>query len=849
IYWNNAAEQLYHVPASEAVGRRIEEVYQYKWLKAEDEQAAECSLATTGSWQGENIVITRDNDEIYVESSVSAIKDEGGAATGRLAVIRDISERKRAEESLRESEARRLLAERAARMGTFEWNIKTGLNIWSPELEAMYGLPIGSFAGTQPAWESLVYSDDRDRALASVQRAFETCEPVEEEWRVRWPDGSIHWLFGRFQVFLDSSGAPLKLTGINIDITKRKAAEEALRESESRNRAILNALPDLMFLQNSDGIYLDYHAKNRSDLLIQPEEFIGKRTEEILPPELATPLSRCFENALKTDETQLLEYSLNIEGQDRHYEARVVKCDSDKVLSIVREITQTRQAEDQLRAQAILLDHAREAIIVRDLNDRILFWNRGAESIYGWTASETIGRDIREILYKQDPTEYERAKTNVLDKGEWAGELLQFTKSGKEIIVESRWTFVPDYAGEPKAILAINTDITEKKSLEAQFLSAQRMESIGTLAAGISHDLINVLTPILMAINVLQIRLKDEESLRMLEVIERSAQWGADLARQVLDFVRGTEGERTDLQLKYLIKDLIMVLKKILPKSIEVEANIPEDLWVVSGDATQLHQVLLNLSVNARDAMPGGGILTIKAENTLLDETYARMRVGIRPGPFVSISVTDTGTGIPSGIAEKIFDPFFTTKERGKGTGLGLSTVLAIVNSHGGFINVSSRPGKGTEFKFYLPAAKQKAEKQAPEDIGRLPRGHAECILIVDDEASIREIAKATLEAYGYQVKLAADGTEALALYAQHRNEIKLVILDMVMPIMDGPSTIRALRRLNAQVKIIASSGLEEYRVKSAEGGVIRFLWKPFTAEDLLIAINAALRSDQEEAV
>ena len=311
----------------------------------------------------------------------------------------------------------------------------------------------------------------------------------------------------------------------------------------------------------------------------------------------------------------------------------------------------------------------------------------------------------------------------------------------------------------------------------------------------------------------------------------------------MLEFARGVHGERIVLQLKHLIKEITRTLIETLPKSIEVECSVPNEVWPVKGDPTQIHQVLMNLCVNARDAMPEGGVLSLKTENSLIDEHSAKMIFDATPGQFVVISVTDTGTGIPPATLSRVFEPFFTTKEHGKGTGLGLSTVLAIVKGHGGFVNVYSEPGKGSQFKVYFPAAASPLTKQAQEKPLDVPLGHGEVILVVDDELAIREITRTTLEAFGYHPLTASDGTEAIALYAQNRDTIQLVLTDMMMPYMDGVATIRALQRIDPNVKVIGSSGLaDDQKASEVEGlGVKAFLAKPYTADELLKAVSDAL--------
>jgi two-component system, cell cycle sensor histidine kinase and response regulator CckA len=524
---------------------------------------------------------------------------------------------------------------------------------------------------------------------------------------------------------------------------------------------------------------------------------------------------------------------LNSEGKPYQY------------VAIRSDITERKRAEEQIREQAALLDQAQDAIMVRDLDQNILFWNKSAEHIYGWSAAEVVGKNVRDLIFKQPSEQFDAARQIVLEKGEWKGEMHQNRRNGAAIVVESRWTLVRDEKGNPKSILVINTDITEKKRIEAQFLRAQRMESIGTLAGGIAHDLNNVLSPILMAIDMLQMKATDESSKKWLDVLRTNAQRGGDMVRQVLSFARGVEGERVALQPKHLVKEIVKILRETLPKSIEISFHVPNDLWIISADATQMHQVLMNLCVNARDAMPDGGSLSIKAENVYLDESYARMHIEAKAGRFVMISVSDTGPGMPAEVQSRIFEPFFTTKEMTKGTGLGLSTALTIVKSHGGFINVYSELHKGSQFTVYLPALDAPGGAEAGTLQVDLPLGHGEVILVVDDEESIREITRGTLETFGYKVLTASDGTEALALYADKKNEIAAVLTDMVMPFMDGPATIRALQRMNPNVRIIAASGLGAGQ-RSGEGaleGVSVFLNKPYTAEKLLKTLAQVLKN------
>jgi CheY-like chemotaxis protein len=338
---------------------------------------------------------------------------------------------------------------------------------------------------------------------------------------------------------------------------------------------------------------------------------------------------------------------------------------------------------------------------------------------------------------------------------------------------------------------------------------------------------------------LLQEKLTDDESQRLLNTIERSTQRGANLMKQVMSFSKGAEGERNFLQVAHIVSEIREMAKETFSRSIEIRTDIPKNLWAISGDATQLHQVIMNLCVNARDAMSDGGILRISAENLFIDQNYARMNSEAKIGPYIVITVSDTGTGIPPEVMDRIFEPFFTTKKHGKGTGLGLSTALGIVKSHGGFISVYSEVGNGTAFKIYLPAITTTETLKAEEKQLELPAGHGESILVVDDEDPIREVTKKTLETHGYRVITANDGKEAVRLYLKYREKIKLVLMDLMMPIMDGPTSIRELHKISPELKIIAVSGLTEKDIIANvyETYIHAFLSKPYTTEKLLNTI------------
>ena len=510
------------------------------------------------------------------------------------------------------------------------------------------------------------------------------------------------------------------------------------------------------------------------------------------------------------------------------------------------ELIERQRSEEKIREQAALLDITTDAVWVLNLNNQILFWNQGAEQLYGWQKAEAITMSARHLLAPNSSPQLEDIQKAVVETGKWQGELRQLTKDGKEILVESRWTAVFG-ENQLKSILVVNTDITQKKQLEKQLFHAQRLESLGTLAGGIAHDLNNILTPILAIAQLLQMKLTDADAstLEFLKMQETNTKRGAALINQILAFARGSEGQRQVLQLQNLISEVKQVTAGTFSKSIEVHTHIDPDLQPVSADPTQLHQVLMNLCVNARDAMPAGGSLSISAENLFIDESYAHMHLDAKVGPYVMMSVADTGMGISPEAIDKIFDPFFTTKELGQGTGLGLSTVISIIRSHGGFLNVYSEVGQGTQFKVYLPAI-QGAEARSAADLEQ-PLGRGELVLVVDDEALIREVTKTSLEASGYKVLTASDGIDAVAAYAEHKDKVDIVLMDMMMPNMTGPAAMQILRRMNPLVKIVALSGLpSSEKVREVMNmGATEFLAKPYTAQELLKTLHLVLQKDR----
>ena len=665
--------------------------------------------------------IRKDGSRFPAVVSVTALRDRQDAIIGYLLIGTDNTARKQIE-----AEQKRLEnSQRMAGLGAWEYDYANHRLIWSEEIYRILGISRRNFPPNAATFDRLVHPDDLMFVQREKNAATEGSRHAEFEHRIIRPDGAVRWLHQITEMSFDDQGHPVEESGTIQDVTDRKLADEALRESEERFKFVARAVSDVVWDWN--------------------------------------------------------------------------------------------------------------------LSTNTFWWNDGFLTTFGFVAGE-IEPNVESWTGRIHPDERRRVVDSIhhaIDAGaeSWGAEYRVQRKDGSYALVQDRGYILRDAAGQAVRLVGGMRDLTEQKKMEAQYLRALRMESIGTLAGGIAHDLNNVLAPIVMSIELLRLHVGQDPRLnKILDTIYANSRRGTDLVRQVLSFARGLDGQRVAIRLRRLIDDLVGIIGATFPHNIRIVAQVPSDLWPITGDPTQLHQVLLNLAVNARDAMPHGGTLTLTATNLTIDAQYAGMSQEAKAGPHVLLQVTDTGHGMPPEVRERIFEPFFTTKELGKGTGIGLATVHTVVKSHGGFLNVESEVGRGTTFKIYLPADPTlRAEEPASVPI-ELPRGRNELVLVVDDEFSIRDITQQTLEAFGYRVITASDGAEAVALYAKRGSEIAVVLTDMMMPIMDGVATIQVLLRINPAVRIIAASGIDsgDTVAQASNAGVKHFLLKPYTTETLL---------------
>ena len=706
--------------------------------------------------------------------------------------------------------------------------------------------------GTDPLWADY-------RALAA-EHGLRAC------WSTPFHSGGEK-IIGTFAVYYREprSPAPAELELIErakriVSIAvERKQAAEALRGSQDRLTAIINSV---------DGIVWE------ADAATFRFTFVSPRAERLL----GYPSGRWIDDPTfwadhihPDDREQAVRYCVECteQGRNHEFEYRMLTADDRTIWlrdivtvavepgrpimlrGIMVDITERKRAEQQIREQAEILEFASEAIIITGLDHRATFWNRGAERLYGRSAAEALGRTAKQLF---DETVFARmvaARNEIRRHGEWKGEITQHDKAGRPVFVEIRAYLVRNDAGQPRAFLYLVSDITENKKLTEQLQHAQRLESLGMLAAGIAHDFNNALAPIIMCGPLLRSHVSDPRCHHYLDLIEKSAERSVALVRQLLSFARGASGESLLLQIRHVLREVLELAEATFPKSIRVESHLPGDLRPVQGNATQLHQIFLNLCVNARDAMPSGGELTLTAANRTLDSATAAEIPDARPGAYVTVEVRDTGTGIPPEVLTQIWEPFYTTKGEGKGTGLGLSTVRGILQTCGGFATVQTHAGRGTTFTVYLPAAAEHRADGGTAHPYLIPsaQGEGELILVVDDEEPVRLIAAEILRRHGYQVITAGDGAEAIAVFAPRAADVRLLLTDLQMPMLGGAALATALRRLQPGLPVVAMSGANSRGSAPHQEFMAAFLAKPFKVETLLAIVRQTLDEAPPPAV
>ena len=838
---NAAFTQLVGWEARELMGRTTTDIQLVDEADAARMRTALQSGATIRDFELQ--IRTRAGEARHILIGAEILSLRGEPHT--ISTFVDITARRNAEAEASLATQRLLLGTEATATAIWDWDLVHDRWYASPTFATTFGYAVDASLTDRHVWLERTHPDDRAAVAAIMEGALAGgTSPHEYESRIRHADGSYRWVrvIAR-PLGVEEHGKATRLIGALVDITERRETQLAA----FRLAAIVASSDDAIIGKDLNGIVTSWNAGAEQIFGYTAAEMIGEPIMRLIPPDRIDEETHIITRIRRGEGTHHRDtVRRRKDGQLIHVAvtANPIRDAQGKIIGaskLARDVTEQHRIEARFRR---LVESDVQGVMFYDMDGGITAANDAFLAMVGYSREELMAEPLQWSTLT--PPEHRAADARAIAQLETRGvcppyEKEFFRKDGSRVPVLIGAAQFEDNSREGVCFVL---DLTERKKLEVQFLRAQRMEGIGTLAGGIAHDLNNVLAPIMLAVEMLRDSVKDEEGQAILGTLQTSARHGADLVRQVLAFARGVSSTNTTVNPLGLARDLVKVLRDTFPRSINIELVAPPDLWTAAGDPTHVRQVLLNLCVNARDAMPEGGELVITMSNVVLDTTYTGMNLDAHPGPYVLISVADNGSGIPPEIQERIFDPFFTTKETGRGTGLGLSTTLAIMKGVGGFIHLYSEAGKGTEFKVYLRAQTTVA---AAEDVAveqtRLPRGSGELILVVDDEESIRTVVRGTLERFGYRVLLAQNGAEAVGTYANRRREIDVVLTDMAMPLMDGAATILALRAINPSVTIVASSGLtSEASMSSVMGmGATHFAPKPYTAETLLKTIKRAV--------
>jgi two-component system, cell cycle sensor histidine kinase and response regulator CckA len=797
------------------------------------------------SFTYEKRYLASDGREVWARVTAALIRDADGNPRYTTATLEDLTATRQSSRSLGLTQSLLRVAGDLASVGGWAIELPDREILWSDEIYRILDAPAG--LTTLDAGFALYSEDDLPRLRDAIDACADHGTSFDLELALTTFSGRpiVARLVGEAE--LGPDGAIRRVVGAFQDISELVRARARAEDVETRLTDALESMTDAVLLLDDQWRFVYLNPRAEELLRRDAHGLLGRVVWEEFPEATETELFTAYRRAVASGAPQTVEgeYYAPLETwfQVKAYPsaqglAVYFRDVSDE--HVRREELLAREAK--LAEQAALLDETQDAILVRDLSGIVTYWNAGAQRLYGWSRPEAVGRRFGELV-DEDREVVADATRQVLTRGTWSGELTHVGRDGGERLVATRWTLLRDLEGRPRSILVTDTDVTDRRRIEDQLLRAQRMESIGTLAGGIAHDLNNVLAPILMSIELLASDEADPRKLELLRTVEAATHRGADMVRQVLSFARGVSGEEVELDVAHLLDDVLRIVTETFPRHIRVAVEVPDDLPAVRGDATQLHQVLMNLLVNARDAVRDGGTIRCRVTSVQLDEQYTAVTPDVVPGPYVTIEVADDGHGMAPAVVDRIFEPFFTTKAQGEGTGLGLSTSMAIVQGHGGHIRAYSEPGRGTTLRVHLPVSASTAAAVLTETGPSQRPGAGERVMVVDDESAVLEITRQTLEASGYEVAVARDGAEAVAIFAADPERVDLVLTDVMMPVMDGPATIRALRSIRPEVRIIAASGLDANGDvgRSAAADVQRFLPKPYTADTLLEAVGAVL--------
>jgi two-component system cell cycle sensor histidine kinase/response regulator CckA len=838
---------------SQIAGKTDAEFYTPEF--ARQTQADERRVMDTGQplLAVEGQVFWADGAVTWAVTTTLPFRDPQGQIIGVVGFARDVTERKRNEEALRQAEAKyRGIFENAVE-GIYQTTLDGRFLTANPMLAHMYGF-------TSPQELLAAFATPEEHFYAEPGRRAEFIRLIRErgslsgfESLVRRRDGSLIWVSEHARPLLAADGSPLGFEGMVVDITERKWAEETLHKANDALRAIIQASPLAIFTIDLQGLIQTWNTAAERIFGWSEAEVLRLPTP-LVPPDKRHEFHELVER-LRRGETfagvqavrqrkdgSLIDVSLSAAPlYDAHGQV-------NGITVVAADITDVKRAEQALIQERALLrgliDSIPDLIFYKNNSGAYVGCNAAFEKYVGKRAEEIIGTTTVAAFPpgRQEQDQEQDQKVLTTGRPQRQEDWIEYP-DGRRALVEIVKTlfFGPD--GRVLGLIGIGRDITERTRLEEQLRLAQKMEAVGQLAGGVAHDFNNLLTAILGNVSLLLTASPEGDPNReVLRETEQAAARAADLTRQLLGYSRQTLLQLEPTNLGTAIDETVRILRRTIDPRIVVDVRSSAKLWSVQADPSQISQVLLNLCINARDAMPDGGRLCLETANVILEEDHARLHVEARAGEFVRLRVRDTGQGIPPEIRPRIFDPFFTTKEPGKGTGLGLAMVFGIIKQHQGWIECQSEIGKGTDFDIYLPRFGDSIDKPAAPIAEKTPNGGSETVLLVDDEAVIRNLGRTILQRYGYKVLLAEDGLAALEVYQQHLGTIDLVILDLTMPRLSGRDALRRLLQIDPGVRVVYSSGYSaEQFAEDGRQGVLGFVNKPYRPQDLAAAVRRVL--------
>lgn len=807
--------------------------------------------------------VRKSGEVFWAKWNISASRNASGELQYLIGAVEDIDELIKTQNELLNKQNLLRLSQKVARLAYWKLNALTRQIDWSEDAPGIYRTDKDTLGTRFEDVLELSHPEDIEALRVIYQNSLKGNIPFQITHRTKPIDQSVSYLQVRGEPEFDRLGNFVGFIGTVQDVSDQIRNQQFVVETQAQFKNVFNSVADAVYISDTSGNILEVNEEGCRNLLMPREDILRLNVLDLDPSVNMNGGEKfLFQQWRESyDEKKVIIY----QGLHRRSDASVFPVEmriratkfrgQPALIGAARDLTQLQKNEELLRIQTQALDTAENGIFITDTNGKIQWVNRSFTKITGYDATDVVGKYPSFLKSGEHSNEiYKGLWTTILQGRVWHGELKNRRKD--ETIYKARVTIAPvlDQQGRISHFVSIQQDITQVDELEQQFRRSQRMETIGLLAGGIAHDLNNVLTPIMMAMPLLKEEILSESSAELIRTIETCLGRGADIIRQVLTFSRGMQGERITVQSRHLLKEMLSMIRETFPKDLQVRLYANSDLWPVEGDPTQLQQVFLNLAVNARDAMPNGGSLSIRCSNVVLNEPQSFLNMRIDAGRCVCISFEDSGSGIAAATLDKIFEPFFTTKAHGKGTGLGLPTVLGIIRSHKGLIRVESHPGKGTLFQIYLPASEAEAQYSISHVAGPKLEAACEFVLIVDDEEAIRKTIRLALIKSNIKTLEAVHGQEALEALKSLSGRVGLVITDQMMPVMNGEELARNIRKDFPNIKIIGMSGamdnpdISNPNEKESKGGALfdAYLYKPFSRESLMETINTVASQSAE---